>query len=158
VHRCTINVLLMSCSKYKGHIYGVCESPKSLCDPSGGLASSAGSMDLQGNHLTPSDSPASPRSPELPIGSVSIARLPLENHQRPHDLEEATQEASRAAVTKRAASKELWTEPFRHSPIGRASYSCTAVASSREGVHRRDAEHGCRSGQGSSAQLRHTTY
>ena len=158
MRQCTVNVLLMSCSNYKHHSSGVCGSPKSLCDPSDGLASSAGSMDLQGNHLTPSDSPASPRSPESPTASVTIARLPLKNHRRLHDSEEATRERSRAAVTKRAASTELRREPSRHSPSGRASDSRTAVASSREGAHRRNAEHACRFGQGSSAQLRHNTY
>jgi len=157
VPQCTTNVLLMSCSKDTRHDPGVCGSPKSSGDLSDRFASSAGSMDPHGNHLTPPDSPASPGSPESPTATVNIARLSLENHRRPYDPEEATREAIRAAVTKRVANTELRGEPLRYSLSGRVGDSRTAVASSREGVHRRNAEHRCRSGQGSSAQLRHTT-
>ena len=155
--QCTTNVLLMSCSKDTRHNPGVYGSPKSSGDLSDKLASSAGSMDPHGNHLTPSDNPASPGSPESPTASVNIARLSLENHRRPYDSEEATREVIQAAVMKRAASTELWREPPRYSLSGREDGPRTAVASSREGVHREHAEHGCCSEQGSSAQLRHTT-
>ncbi len=146
-HR-AIRLFLMVYSNYGRQNSGVYGSPNSYGDGSDDSVTSAGSMDPHGRNLTPSDSPASPGSP---TAGVNIGRLSLENQQRPRDSGEGTREPNRAAVTKRAASTELRRELRKHSPSGRAHRSRAAVAASRRGAHRRNAEHACRLEQGRSA-------